>query len=301
MTLDNTIPVDYGIIYCATNKVNNKKYIGQTIHTLNRRRQFHMYDAFKRNLANCFCRALRKYGKGLFEWYILMPAMNQDHLNLLEDYWIRVFNTLAPNGYNLKTGGSHGRPADITKQLIRKTVKKLWQNPEYAKAMSDAHKKPCPKTKRSMKRLWQNPEYAEMMSKAHLGYKCTKETKRKMRENNKGERNPFYGKHHTIGIKLKISKANKDNKYTLGYKHSPKMKQKRREAQKILWQNYEYRLKMSKAHSKLVVCVETNEIYKSIKDAKKETGADHISAVANGKRKTAGGFHWQFVMEGLHA
>lgn len=169
MSLDENIPIDYGIIYCVTNKINGKKYIGQTIRTLDRRMQFHIHDAFKRNFANCFCRALRKHGKDVFEWRILMPAIDQDHLNLLEDYWIRVFNTLAPNGYNLKTGGSHGKPTDITRQLIRKTVKKLWQNPEYAKAMSDAHKNHYPKIKKSMKRLWQNPEYAEMMSKAHIG------------------------------------------------------------------------------------------------------------------------------------
>ncbi len=44
-----------------------------------------------------------------------------------------------------------------------------------------------------------------------------------------------------------------------------------------------------------VRCVETNTIYRSTRDAWRETGISfsHISECASGKRKTAGGYHWE--------
>ena len=49
--------------------------------------------------------------------------------------------------------------------------------------------------------------------------------------------------------------------------------------------------------SKKVLCVETGEIFESTKDAERKTGIDfsNISRTCNGKRKTAGGFHWRYI------
>lgn len=49
-----------------------------------------------------------------------------------------------------------------------------------------------------------------------------------------------------------------------------------------------------KDFSKKVLCVETGIIFSSIKDAHRKTGICHISQVCQGKRKTAGGYHWKF-------
>lgn len=50
-----------------------------------------------------------------------------------------------------------------------------------------------------------------------------------------------------------------------------------------------------KDQSKKVLCIETEEIFDSIKDACRKTGINNISAVCLGKRKIAGGYHWKFV------
>ena len=54
-----------------------------------------------------------------------------------------------------------------------------------------------------------------------------------------------------------------------------------------------------KDQSTPVLCVETGEVYPSISEAGRQTSIDfrNISACFNGKRKTAGGFHWQKVKE----
>ena len=50
------------------------------------------------------------------------------------------------------------------------------------------------------------------------------------------------------------------------------------------------------ASRKPVICIETGRIYKSCTDASRKTGANrsHIGQCAIGKRKTAGGLHWQW-------
>lgn len=49
--------------------------------------------------------------------------------------------------------------------------------------------------------------------------------------------------------------------------------------------------------SKRVICVETNIIYPSTIEAKRQTGINqsNICQCCRGKLKTAGGFHWQYI------
>lgn len=51
---------------------------------------------------------------------------------------------------------------------------------------------------------------------------------------------------------------------------------------------------MNEAHRVCVVCIETGNVYPSLKDAEKDTGVDskYISACIRGKLKSAGGYHW---------
>lgn len=57
--------------------------------------------------------------------------------------------------------------------------------------------------------------------------------------------------------------------------------------------------KQKKTHPnrRAVLCVETQKIYSSMKEAQRETGIDNaaISKCCNHKRETAGGFHWKFI------
>lgn len=48
--------------------------------------------------------------------------------------------------------------------------------------------------------------------------------------------------------------------------------------------------------AKKILCVETGEVFDSVRDAGRKTGinSSHISKVCNGKLKTTGGFHWTF-------
>lgn len=47
--------------------------------------------------------------------------------------------------------------------------------------------------------------------------------------------------------------------------------------------------------SKPVMCIETGEIYTSVKEARSKTTLNHIDAVCRGERNKCGGFHWCYV------
>lgn len=48
---------------------------------------------------------------------------------------------------------------------------------------------------------------------------------------------------------------------------------------------------------KAVKCVETGKVYRSASEAQRQTGvwATGISSVVHGKRRTAGGLHWEYA------
>jgi len=111
------------IIYKATNTKNNKAYIGQTIHNLNFRIKSHLSEARRDNLP--FHNALLKY-TDYFEWKILESCTSKEELDELESHYIKQYNTLLPNGYNLTLGGegTHGWiPSKETKEKISKANK----------------------------------------------------------------------------------------------------------------------------------------------------------------------------------
>ena len=65
-------------------------------------------------------------------------------------------------------------------------------------------------------------------------------------------------------------------------------------------ENANYGTRAERIHKKTrkkVLCVETNIIYASTLDAEYKTGisSSHISEVANGIRKTAGGYLWKYI------
>lgn len=53
--------------------------------------------------------------------------------------------------------------------------------------------------------------------------------------------------------------------------------------------------RQAKSKSKKVICIETGIIYASHKEAREQTGINNIYNVCNGKAKTSGGYHWQYI------
>lgn len=107
----------YGIVYCITNAVNGKKYIGQTTTTLNRRWLFHKYSA-KTGSSFVLHAAIRKYGEVCFIIEQISQEDSPCELNKKEASLIASMKTLVPLGYNLTTGGDRFEHTSETKAKI---------------------------------------------------------------------------------------------------------------------------------------------------------------------------------------
>lgn len=111
----------------------------------------------------------------------------------------------------------------------------------------------------------------------------------------------------------KLSDATKEKlrENHTGIKRTTETKEKLRHTHLKLWNSEEYRRNRATAYQmrrekngyaaykpgKPVVCVETNQTFARIKDASESMGIcdECIRKCCNGLRRTAGGFHWEFV------
>ena len=120
------------------------------------------------------------------------------------------------------------------------------------------------KISESNKKVYQNSNLREIRSNDALKQWANLEIKEKIM----GKNNGMYGKHHTEEARKKMSEKKKG-------KPSPKR------------------------NMTPVFCIELNKVFKCAVDAAKElsmqTGG--ILQVCRGERKTAGGYHWKFLLE----
>lgn len=93
-------------IYCITNQINNKRYIGKTTKSLEERFREHCSDSFKER---CNKRplydAMNKYGIENFIIEELEQVEDETKLDEREIYWIQELQTYGSNGYNATKGG----------------------------------------------------------------------------------------------------------------------------------------------------------------------------------------------------
>jgi group I intron endonuclease len=108
-----------GFIYKITNKENGMIYIGQTIQTLEDRWRQH-----RKKSSTCLYlkRAFEKYGIDNFIFEMICCCHDTD-LDKLEIQYMTEFNSIVPNGYNLREGGNSGRHNEETKKKISDALK----------------------------------------------------------------------------------------------------------------------------------------------------------------------------------
>lgn len=137
-------------VYVLKNKTNGHCYVWQTIQTFKRRWEHHL-DHKDCNMV--ITRAIKKYGKDNFEKHVYYLPVNL--LDYFEIELIKRLNTLAPNGYNLDSGGNKNKK----------------QHPDTIKKLKESHIgfKPTEETKSKLRKAWQDPKYRKHMVEIHKG------------------------------------------------------------------------------------------------------------------------------------
>ena len=113
-----------GYIYKITNKIDNKTYIGKTTQELELRWKDHQKKG-----SNCryLKYALKKYSIENFKFQLVCITFD-NQLNDMEIKYIKQYNSLVPNGYNLRLGGDSGKHHEETKRKIGESLKKKYKN-----------------------------------------------------------------------------------------------------------------------------------------------------------------------------
>lgn len=89
----------YGYIYVITNLVNEKRYVGLTTRSIERRfKEHYMADSY-------LGYAIRKHGQENFTVETLDHASSHGELAEKEIYWIHKLGTFGEKGYNQTIGG----------------------------------------------------------------------------------------------------------------------------------------------------------------------------------------------------
>src|SRR5574337_250494 len=93
-------------IYCHTDKVNGKRYIGQTFSTMEERWTEHIRAARRNVGCRLLSAAIRDHGHEAFSHEILEIVETQEAADEAEIRWIGKLQSKSPHGYNLTIGGS---------------------------------------------------------------------------------------------------------------------------------------------------------------------------------------------------
>jgi len=158
-----------GYIYCLTSP-SGKRYIGQTRRDIQKRLREH-----SKLLRGCVAlnSAIQKYGFEKFQVEILLVVNDE----LLDEYEIKMidsYQSLFPNGYNIRTGGSvNSRHCEESCERMRQS-KMGSKNPNFGKPRSEKNK------------------LAISQSKSGINHH-------------------FYGKSFSVEHKLKLSASHKSN------------------------------------------------------------------------------------------
>lgn len=175
-----------GYIYIVQNKINNKKYIGQSQQKdINSRWNSHKNLKHK-TVGQILLNAYKKYGIDNFTYKIICICFDED-TNKYEKEYIKMYNTLYPNGYNLLEGGNNYKHNEYTKKIISEKLKGennpcfgIKKTQEEIKKMSERMKgenHPCfgkkftkEETQKRLDRYKNNPETKEKISNSLIDY-----------------------------------------------------------------------------------------------------------------------------------
>ena len=283
-------------VYVHINKINNKAYVGITSQSLTGRWGSNGNGYTKKQV---FYKAIQKYGWDNFEHILLEQNLSCEEASKKEKEYILKYNSLVPYGYNCAIGGYNNNISDFQRQnmsrLKSKKVICIEKNlvfdsavdaGKYFRVTSKAilhairHKQKCCKCH------WMN--YQDFLDN---GY-----------EENQDRRNRKIICIETQQIYLSITEAERiNNVYKGGISRCCNKLTKTCQGKhwafydEYLQTNGQIFVKPIKNIGKRTLCVETGEIFESMRQAGIEykVTSGTIKAACDNCNRTAGGKHWK--------
>lgn len=162
-------------------------------------------------------------------------------------------------------------------EMLKKIMNEMCSG-ENAHFYGKHHSNETKKKQSEIKKGARNPNYGKHYSE---------EERRRLSELLSGENGPMYGKHHSEETRRKIGEA--------ATNPSKETRQKMREAKMGIYNG------ANNPRAKMVICLGTKEIYGAASIASEKTGINekNICRCCRGERKSAGGYEWKFIYDGI--
>ena len=256
-------------IYCFTNLINHKQYIGSTVVPSNIRYNQHIYNSTHTNAHQYeypLYQAMRKYGLDNFKFEVLLEKeCEEEEIRDIEKEYIIKYNTLSPNGYNQTLDTKH--PINSI-QAYKKMSETKRENAKDVAEVDQENK---------ILNIWRSiADCAEAtgLDEKKIAACCRGEI-------HTTEKRIFYW----IDNNGELIIPEYIIKNSFNYKGKAGTTQKQKTNRKVMQKD----LKTG----------EIIAIYDSIALASRETGCDNsgISKVCRGNRSHCGGFKWEYVNE----
>lgn len=255
-------------VYVHTNKINGKKYIGQTCQTLKQRSGKDGKGYAKNPI---FGRAIEKYGWDNFTHEVLIENISAEHADSLERLLIKAWKTQdIKYGYNIEPGGEvHKEISEHTRKLFSERSKNFWNEPgrkeEFSKKNTGCG----------------NPFYGKHHTPRSI------ELIKSHQPSFAGECNPNYGNKWSEEQKKSLSDKQKDRLKSMSIEQRDRMIQHNKEL------NESKKIKVYQLSKDGNIIKE----WECIGDAARMLGlnAPNIIACLKGRQKTCGGYVWRYV------
>lgn len=206
--------MEYHYAYLTTNNLNGKQYIGErTTENINNDQYIGSGVYIKE--------AIKKYGKNNFSKVILEIFPNKTDAYISQEKYIKIYNTLSPNGYNISPKGgikeknSHSEESkrkisehnkgkilsEETKEKIRQSKLNISDETKKKIGLASANRSDesnyrCGSTNRGkdtwMKGKHHTEESKELNRQKHIGIKHSEEVNKK--KSLPGNKNGMFGK-----------------------------------------------------------------------------------------------------------
>jgi group I intron endonuclease len=136
-----------GYIYRIVNKVSGKSYIGETRESdVEIRWRGHIQAISRGEGCPALRDAIKKYGLDKFTFTVLIICFDEDRFTYEREY-IKKYNSVVPNGYNITPGGEGGgfvgrkHTAETIEKIRRSHAEFYAKNPEHRKRLSECIKR----------------------------------------------------------------------------------------------------------------------------------------------------------------
>jgi group I intron endonuclease len=212
-------------VYITTNLVSNKQYVGE--HSTN-----NLNDGYMGGGRPLFERAIKKYGKRNFIKEILEFFNTKEAAFNAQEKYIKLYNTLCPNGYNISPKGGHAVGGSVSEETKKKISKK---NKGKKRTEETKIKMRKPKSEEHKKKLSEARKGVSPWNKGKTGV-YSEELRKQMSESRKGISPPNKGKTPSEETREKMSIAakkryeNKENHPMYGKTPSEESKEKMRKS-----------------------------------------------------------------------